>query len=264
LQFLEAQSRVKCLQFSDQGKTTLLNVLTQRNLTDLEVDGVVRINGQQLSGSDMHHICAYVQQDDLFVSSMTVKEHLTFYAELRMGRNYSSNEKRKRVDDIIRDLGLCDCANSYVGQIGRLRGISGGERKRLAFACEILTSPPLLFCDEPTSGVDSFLAQQVVQVLKRLAHRKGMTIVVTVHQPSSQVFAMFDRIHLMAQGRVAFNGRPSEAIEMWNSWLTQMRILIWRSFLTTIRDPVLLRVRLFQTIVGYYMDCSKVVLNTIL
>uniref|UniRef100_F1L8H4 ABC transporter ATP-binding protein/permease wht-1 n=1 Tax=Ascaris suum TaxID=6253 RepID=F1L8H4_ASCSU len=99
---------------SGSGKTTLLNVLTQRNLTDLEVDGVVRINGQQLSGSDMHHICAYVQQDDLFVSSMTVKEHLTFYAALRMGRNYSSNEKRKRVDDIIRDLGLCDCANSYV------------------------------------------------------------------------------------------------------------------------------------------------------
>uniref|UniRef100_A0A915BTL1 ABC transporter domain-containing protein n=1 Tax=Parascaris univalens TaxID=6257 RepID=A0A915BTL1_PARUN len=322
---------------SGSGKTTLLNVLTQRILTDLQVDGVVRINGQQLSASAMHHVCAYVQQDDLFSNSMTVREHLTFYAALRMGSDYSSNEKRKRVDDIIHDLGLNDCADSYVGEIGRLGGISGGERKRLAFACEILTNPPLLFCDEPTSGVDSFLAQQIVQVLRKLAHRKGMTIVVTAHQPSSQIFAMFDRIHLMTHGRVAFNGRPSEAIEMWNrigyplprnynpadhfmktlgvgydkdgrksfdlinqicdcyensdggrkvleeakrdlisttepqdqidfhhqcrkfqkhiqfrlksSWSTQLRILIWRSFLTTIRDPVLLRVRLFQTII---------------
>jgi ABC-type multidrug transport system ATPase subunit len=93
-----------------------------------------------------------------------------------------------------------------IGWPNRLKGISGGERKRLAFASEvglkfrhikakfeILTSPPILFCDEPTSGLDSFLARQIVNILKDLARRKNMTIVLTIHQPSSQVFEQFDK-----------------------------------------------------------------------
>ena len=89
-------------------------------------------------------------------------------------------------------LGLTKCSNSRIGVPGKTRGISGGERKRLAFASEVLTNPPLLFCDEPTSGLDSFHAENVVRNLKALA-AKGKTVVCTIHQPSSQVYALFDR-----------------------------------------------------------------------
>ena len=81
---------------------------------------------------------------------------------------------------------------------------------------QVLTNPPLMFCDEPTSGLDSFMAQNVVTVLKSLAN-KGKTIVCTIHQPSSEVYAMFDKILLMAEGRVAFLGTPQEAIDFFKS-----------------------------------------------
>uniref|UniRef100_A0A0K0DPW2 ABC transporter domain-containing protein n=1 Tax=Angiostrongylus cantonensis TaxID=6313 RepID=A0A0K0DPW2_ANGCA len=129
-------------------------------------------------------------------------------------------------------LGLEDCAESLIGTRTR-KGISGGEKKRLAFASEIITNPPILLCDEPTSGLDSFLALQVIHVLKKLAVSKSMTIMVTIHQPSSHVFELFDRyilcfkaqmdsitaisrIYLMAEGRVAFCGNQAEASQFWS------------------------------------------------
>lgn len=88
--------------------------------------------------------------------------------------------------------------------------------KRLSFASEVLTNPPLMFCDEPTSGLDSFMALNVVQVLKRLA-QTGKTIICTIHQPSSEVFALFDKLLLMAEGRVAFLGTQEEASNFFTS-----------------------------------------------
>ena len=82
--------------------------------------------------------------------------------------------------------------------------------KRLSFASEVLTNPPLMFCDEPTSGLDSYMAQNVIEVLRDMS-RRGKTIVATIHQPSSQVFELFDRVLLMAEGRVAFLGDVTEA-----------------------------------------------------
>lgn len=76
---------------------------------------------------------------------------------------------------------------------------------------KVLTDPPLMFCDEPTSGLDSFMAQNVVSVLKSMAS-KGKTVICTIHQPSSEMFAMFDKILLMAEGRVAFLGKPDDAV----------------------------------------------------
>ena len=90
------------------------------------------------------------------------------------------------------------------------QGISGGEMKRLAFACEVLTNPSLFFCDEPTSGLDSYMAQNVVEVLRTLA-RQGKTIVCTIHQPSSQVYSLFDKVLLMAEGRLAYLGHLDSA-----------------------------------------------------
>lgn len=83
-----------------------------------------------------------------------------------MDKDISKKKRKERVEDVIRELGLTKCQNTLIGIQGRIKGISGGEMKRLAFACEILTNPPLLFCDEPTSGLDSYMAQNIVDVLR--------------------------------------------------------------------------------------------------
>uniref|UniRef100_A0A915LP98 ABC transporter domain-containing protein n=1 Tax=Meloidogyne javanica TaxID=6303 RepID=A0A915LP98_MELJA len=199
------------------GKTSLLNILTQRNLSSLRVSGQIRINGVDVGKNVLRKISAYVQQEDLFIGSMTVIEHLRFMAIMRMGRHYSARERERRIQGVIAELGLKNCANTLIGWPNRLKGLSGGERKRLAFASEIMTGPPILFCDEPTSGLDSYLAKQVIQVLKDLARRKNMTIIVTIHQPSSQLFEMFDKICLLAEGKLAFLGTTAEAIPFFES-----------------------------------------------
>uniref|UniRef100_A0A914M7Y6 ABC transporter domain-containing protein n=1 Tax=Meloidogyne incognita TaxID=6306 RepID=A0A914M7Y6_MELIC len=210
--------RSSCLNGSyGAGKTSLLNILTQRNLSSLRVSGQIRINGVDVGKNVLRKISAYVQQEDLFIGSMTVIEHLRFMAIMRMGRHYSARERERRIQGVIAELGLKNCANTLIGWPNRLKGLSGGERKRLAFASEIMTGPPILFCDEPTSGLDSYLAKQVIQVLKDLARRKNMTIIVTIHQPSSQLFEMFDKICLLAEGKLAFLGTTAEAIPFFES-----------------------------------------------
>ena len=107
-------------------------------------------------------------------------------------------------------MGLGKATDTLIGVVGRIKGISGGEMKRLALASELLTNPSLMFCDEPTSGLDSFMAASVVEGLKNLA-KDGRTVICTIHQPSSQIYAMFDRLLLMAEGKIAFLGKNDEA-----------------------------------------------------
>ncbi|XP_052773368.1 protein white-like [Mya arenaria] len=198
---------------SGSGKTTLLNTITQRiNTQSLTASGDVRVNGVDV-GSGIRNISAYVQQDDLFIATMTVKEHLTFRALLRMEKEVSRSRRMERVQEVMQELGLTKCQDNIIGDPGRIKGISGGEMRRLSFASEFLTNPPLLFCDEPTSGLDSFMAENIVQTLKGMAE-KGKTIVCTIHQPSSEVFALFDHLLLMAEGRVAFMGEMNHALEV--------------------------------------------------
>ena len=90
------------------------------------------------------------------------------------------------------------------------KGISGGQRKRLSLASEVLTNPSIMFCDEPTSGLDSFMAATVVETLRRLASQ-GRTVICTIHQPSSHLVEMFDKVLLMAEGRTAFLGQVNTA-----------------------------------------------------
>ncbi|XP_055346252.1 protein white-like [Paramacrobiotus metropolitanus] len=194
---------------SGAGKTTLLNVLNGRNRGKLKLEGAICINNRKI-GKAITSISAYVQQVDLFVGTLTVREHLIFQSEVRMDKHISKENRLRRVDEVIAELGLAKCANTKIGIPGRIKGISGGEMKRLAFASEVLTDPPLMFCDEPTSGLDAFMAQNVVSVLRDMA-AKGKTVCCTIHQPSSEVFAMFDRLLLMSEGRVAYLGNSHRA-----------------------------------------------------
>ncbi|KAK4306529.1 hypothetical protein Pmani_021646 [Petrolisthes manimaculis] len=196
---------------SGAGKTTLLNVLTFRSDFSLKITGKLHVNGQRVSPEMLTSRSAYVQQDDLFIGTFTVREQLDFQAQLRMDRHLSQKQRMKRVEEVMQELSLTKCANTLIGIPGRIKGISGGETKRLAFACELLTDPPLMFLDEPTSGLDSFMAQSVVQAMKTLAN-KGMSIISTIHQPSSEVFSLFDRVLLMGEGEVAYLGSTQGAL----------------------------------------------------
>ncbi|KJH50397.1 ABC transporter, ATP-binding protein [Dictyocaulus viviparus] len=173
--------------------------------------GVVLVNGKVMTKERMRCISAYVQQIDLFCGTLTVKEQLTYSALLRMGDKYSYDEKLEKVEEVIKDMNLTDCQNTLIGIPNRKKGISVGEKKRLAFGSEILTDPAILFCDEPTSGLDSYMACQVVTALQIMA-KKGKTVVTVIHQPGSVVFNMFHRVCFMALGKPIYFGKVSELI----------------------------------------------------
>jgi ATP-binding cassette, subfamily G (WHITE), eye pigment precursor transporter len=96
-----------------------------------------------------------------------------------------------------------------------IKGISGGELRRLEFASEIITNPRILFCDEPTSGLDSFMSLSIVESMKSLANN-GRTIICTIHQPSSELFHMFDHLYLMSEGRLAYQGDLNKALDFFS------------------------------------------------
>ncbi|KAE9530645.1 hypothetical protein AGLY_011107 [Aphis glycines] len=201
---------------SGAGKTTLLNSLTFRSDRNVMESGVRSINGVPVNSKLLTAVSAYVQQHDLFIGTLTVREHLIFQAMVRMDRHIPYEKRMARVEDVIQELSLTKCQNTIIGVTGRIKGLSGGEMKRLSFASEVLTDPPLMFCDEPTSGLDSYMAQNVVSVLKSMAS-KGKTIICTIHQPSSEVYSMFDKILLLASGRTAFLGSTNDAIEFFKT-----------------------------------------------
>ncbi|TKR67959.1 hypothetical protein L596_024026 [Steinernema carpocapsae] len=197
---------------SGAGKTTLLNTLLARNMSGFTVDGKVLINGYEMK----HHITSvsgYAQQEDLFMSTLTVREHLMIQARLRISGQMTAAERSERVTFVLKELGLTKCSNTRIGISGIKKGISGGESKRVTFAAELLTNPPILFCDEPSTGLDSFMAEAIISVLKKLAH-SGKTIICTIHQPSTQLYSMFDKVLYLAAGRVAFMGEPKRAIDL--------------------------------------------------
>uniref|UniRef100_A0A914EIA1 ABC transporter domain-containing protein n=1 Tax=Acrobeloides nanus TaxID=290746 RepID=A0A914EIA1_9BILA len=195
---------------SGAGKTTLLNTLLSRNLQGLEIEGSVLVEGCSL-GRKMTQVSGYVQQDELFMPTLTVYEHLSIQAKLRLV-GFSENERKQRVEEIMQELGLNKCRHARIGLTGVKKGISGGEAKRLSIASELLNNPPILFLDEPTTGLDSFLAESVVNVMTKLA-KSGRTLICTIHQPSSVIYRKFDKVMFLARGRLAYFGTPENAVE---------------------------------------------------
>lgn len=191
---------------SGAGKSSLLDCLSGRNKA---MEGDVTVNGQKWSDATKK-VASYVMQDDLFYPTLTVQEHLEFQAKLRMGNSCTLHQARARVAQVLEQLGLMKCRDTMIGGPA-LRGLSGGERKRLSFATEILTNPSILFVDEPTSGLDSFMAEAVTAQLQQLA-RAGRTVLATIHQPSSELFALFDRLYLVADGATVFDGHAAESV----------------------------------------------------
>ncbi|GJN30346.1 hypothetical protein PR202_gb18641 [Eleusine coracana subsp. coracana] len=199
---------------SGSGKTTLLSILGGRPARADHVEGTISYNDEPYCKSLKRRI-GFVTQDDVLFTHLTVKETLTYAALLRLPKTMTRQQKKERAMDIIYELGLERCQDTMIGG-SFVRGVSGGERKRVCIGNEILTNPSLLFLDEPTSGLDSTTALRIVQLLHDIAE-DGKTVITTIHQPSSRLFHKFDKLILLGKGSLLYFGKASEAMPYFQS-----------------------------------------------
>ena len=192
---------------SGTGKSTLLSIL---NGTIVPQQGSITINGHSITEPEAKNLIGFVPQDDLLIEELTVYQNLWFTAKLCF-EGMADEEIDKRVMKTLKDLGLDAAKDLKVGSAIN-KYISGGQRKRLNIALELIREPAVLFLDEPTSGLSSSDTEKVVYLLKELTY-KGKLIVVNIHQPSSDVYKLFDRLWLLDKGGYpVFDGNPIDAI----------------------------------------------------
>lgn len=194
---------------SGAGKSTFLNVL---NGNYAPSHGAVTINGVDLhrEKSKLEGVIGFVSQDDLLIEELTVFQNLYFNAKLCFN-DLSESQLKKKVLDLLSDIGLGDAKHLKVGSPLE-KTISGGQRKRLNIALELIREPAVMFVDEPTSGLSSRDSENIMDMLKELS-LKGKLIFVVIHQPSSEIFKMFDKLMILDQGGYPiFDGNPIDAV----------------------------------------------------
>ncbi|KAF7367371.1 ABC transporter protein [Mycena sanguinolenta] len=206
---------------SGAGKSTLLQLLAHRKLNagpgaHFEMSGDLLFNGMPAT-EDVRNSVAFVEQeDDYHLSALTVRETLRYAAILRLPPKMSRKRKIARAEEVLSMLGLRDCADIYVGG-ELLKGISGGEKRRLSLAVQMISDPSVLVVDEPTSGLDSFIANNVMECLKEIA-RSGRTVIVSIHQPRSDIFHSLDNLLILAKGgHAVFSGKRERAVHIMES-----------------------------------------------
>lgn len=205
----EAGHMVGIMGGSGVGKSTLMALLTGSLKPE---SGSISVNGHALQGhkQDIRRFIGLVPQDDLLVEELSVFQNLFFNAQLCF-KSLSREEIIERTHKVLNDLGLGEIANLKVGSPLN-KYISGGQRKRLNIALELIREPKILFVDEPTSGLSSNDSDHVMHLLKELA-LKGQLVLVNIHQPSSEIFKLFDRLIVLDKGGfTAYNGNPLEAL----------------------------------------------------
>ncbi|KAL4092517.1 hypothetical protein QTP88_027016 [Uroleucon formosanum] len=185
---------------SGSGKTTLMATISHR--TKGNFDGELLLNGRSVSEDVMIKISGFVAQEDISFVQLTVLEQLKFMARLKMDRFTSNQLINDRINYLAAHLGLNKFINS------RLCFLSGGERKKVALAVQLINDPPILFCDEITTGLDSYSAAHIVNTLRKVAH-SGKIVVCTIHQPASGLFDQFQEVILLTNGRLAYQGSVS-------------------------------------------------------
>lgn len=203
---------------SGAGKSTLLSVL---NGTNEPYDGEVLINGASIhkDKDKVKGLIGYVSQDDLLIEELTVFENLYYNAKLCFD-NLTEAEIIERVDSVLKNLGLFEIRDIQVGSPLNKK-ISGGQRKRLNISLELIREPAIMFLDEPTSGLSSRDSENILDLLKELA-RKGKLLFIVIHQPSSEIFKMFDKLIILdTGGYLIYNGNPVDSIEYFKRKIEQ-------------------------------------------
>lgn len=195
---------------SGAGKTTFLDILARKNKRGV-VDGQFYVNGEKVNDNEYKNVVGFVDQEDSMLPTLTVHETIMTSALLRLPRGMGMAAKEQRVQEVEKQLGISHIKDSLIGsEEGNGRGISGGEKRRVGIACELVTSPSILFLDEPTSGLDAYNAFNVIECLVTLAKTYKRTVIFTIHQPRSNIVALFDRLLLLAKGKTVYSGEFSQ------------------------------------------------------
>ncbi|XP_022844245.1 ABC transporter G family member 11-like [Olea europaea var. sylvestris] len=192
------------------GKSTLLDALAGRLDSNTRQRGEILVKGGKKSLA--FGTSAYVTQDDILMTTLTVREAVYYSAQLQLPDSMSKSEKKERAEATIQEMGLQDSINTRIGG-WNVKGLSGGQKRRVSICIEILTRPKLLFLDEPTSGLDSAAAYHVMSRIIKLALQDRRTIIASIHQPSSEVFELFHNLCLLSAGRTVYFGSTSAANE---------------------------------------------------
>lgn len=204
---------------SGSGKTSLLNVLAARcpfvSPNGAKLTGSIKVNGEERNDELFRRISAYCLQDDNLFAHLTVLETLTLGSHFYLPSTMPDEAKANLVDAVISELGLNKTRDTIIGD-DKVRGISGGERKRASIAQQLLTDPAILFLDEPTSGLDSFQALSVMECMKDVA-LNGRIVVTVIHQPRSSIYNMFDRLMLLSEGKLMYSGTAIDAVNYFGS-----------------------------------------------
>ncbi|CAG8558234.1 14293_t:CDS:10 [Cetraspora pellucida] len=190
---------------SGAGKTSFMDILARKNKVGM-VSGEIYVNGREVKDEEFKSVVGYVDQEDHLLPTLTVYETILYSALLRLPREMSIEAKKFRVTETMKELGIINIKDSRIGDTGT-RSISGGEKRRVSIACELVTSPSILFLDEPTSGLDAYNAYNVIECLVTLAKDYRRTVVCTIHQPRSNIFALFDQLLLLGSGHMIYSAK---------------------------------------------------------
>ena len=188
---------------SGSGKTTFLDLVSGRKTVG-EIDGAIHFGGKAPTTRFLRRHTGYVEQFDTLISALTVHEMLMYTAELKRPLEESAESKEAACEKLLHDLGLAGARDVLVGS-EMVKGISGGQAKRLNIAIALITDPSVLFLDEPTSGLDSFTANEVMSVVKTL-NTDDVTIIATIHSPTAYAFSLFDSAMILCSGKQVYFG----------------------------------------------------------
>ena len=203
---------------SGAGKSTTLSALggtissSSRSVVDGEIFHYDKDNKRKESLRVQGGRVAWMQQEDNFFNMLSVQETLELAAFLELPE-HSDKQRRKRLISLMESLGLAKLKNRKVGNSASHNGLSGGEKRRLSLALELISAPKLFLADEPSSGLDSTMSKKVVSLIKKLVHQRNIPCILSLHQPQSSIFKMLDSLILLGPGGyVCYHGKASEAV----------------------------------------------------